>query len=265
MSSTNNTTEAARSRASAARVSDLMRRASSLAERGMYEEAIAHVEKAIAICPHEPRCSLELANLYRAQNRFVQAIEAIRRAVELDPLNTSAQEQLMQILVDLGRYDEAIAAGRRLLGQFPKNLYARDVLGIAYVQQGRLDKALEVTNELIRLAPSDPAHHFKKAVLMQQKGEVAHAMAEFLRVVELDPDGDMAEDAREAIGALDGYQLRQVLTIAIEDLVFRTKLTLDPESASRERGFLLSSAGIAALRQIDIDELPGEARNRFYH
>lgn len=250
---------------SSARLSSLMRRANSLAERGMYDEAIAHVKEAIAICPQEPKCSVQLANLYRAQNKMGPAIEAMKKAVALDPKDSGTQEQLLQALVELARYDEAITLGRKLLAAFPRNLFARDVLGIAYLQQGRIDESLKVTSELIRLAPADPAHHFKKAVLLQQKGEIAQAMSAFTRALEMDPGGDMADDAREAIAALDSYQLRQILTIAVEDVVFRTKLILDPESASNERGFKLSSSGIMTLRQIDIESLPGDAQNRYYH
>lgn len=265
MSGQSGISEHGRGKSDAARVSGLMRRANSLAERGMYDEAIARIEEAMAISPQEPRCRVELANIYKAQNRIGAAVEAMQRAVELDPRNSNVQEQLLQILIEIGRYDDAIHTGRRLLKQSPRNIYARDVLGIAYVQQGEIDKALQVTNELIRLIPSDPAHHFKKAVLLQQKGEITQAMAEFIRALELDPDGELSDDTREAISALDSYQLRQVLTIALEDIVFRAKLLLDPESASRERGFLLSPSGISALRQIDVDSLPAEAENRYYH
>lgn len=247
------------------RLSSLMRRANSLAEQGLYDEAIARVKEAIAIYPQEPKCSVQLANLYRAQNKIGPAIEAMKKAIDLDPKDSGTQEQLLQTLIELGRYDEAITLGRKLLRSFPKNMYARDVLGIAYLQQGQIDESLKVTGELIRLSPADPAHHFKKAVLLQQKGEIAQAMTSFTRALEMDPDGDMADDAREAIAALDSYQLRQILTIAVEDVVFRTKLILDPESASLERGFKLSPSGVMTLRQVDIESLPGDTQNRYYN
>ena len=265
MCRTDNTAESGRTRGAGARLSALMKRASSLAERGMYDEAVANIKEAMAICPQNPKCSVQLANIYRAQNRIGLAVEAMQKAVELDPKNSTVQEQLLQTLVELGRYDEAISVGGKLLKRSRKNLYARDVLSIAYLQQGRLDKALELTNELIRLAPTDSLHHFKKAVLLQQIGEIPQAMAAFTRALEMDPEGEMADDAREAIAALDGYQLRQILTIAVEDTVFKTKLMLNPESASQERGFLLSSSGVSAIRQMDLGSLTGELQNGHCH
>lgn len=264
MDERNGITESTKAK-SGARVSSLMRRADSLAQRGLYDEAIAQVKQAMLICPTEPKCSLRLANLYLAQNKIGPAIEAMKHAVALNPKDSSAQERLLQALIETGRYDEAIKLSRKMLTMFPRSLFARDVLGMAYLQQGRIDESLRVTDELIRLAPSDPAHHIKKAVLLQQKGEIAQAMSAFTRALELDPGGDLADDARAAIAALDSYQMRQILTIAVEDVVFRTKLRLDPQAATMERGFLLSPSGIATLRRIDLESLPTDSQNRYYH
>ena len=260
-----NNSEQNNAKSNAARLASLIKRAGSLLESGSYDKAIERIREAMTISPRDARCYIQLSKAYKAQNKIGPAIDAMQRAVEIDPSNTTVREQLLRTLLEIGRYDEAISISCELLKQLPKNVFVRDVLGIIYLQQGELDKALQITNELIRLDPVDPAHHFKKAVLLQQKGQITEAMQAFIRSLEMDPEGDMADDAREAIAALDSYQLRQILTIAVEDAVFKTKLILDPDSAARERGFLLSSGGVAALKQIDLDDLPGDAANRYYH
>ncbi len=68
MSETINTSEPGRSRSNAARVANLVKRANSYAEQGMYEEAIANIKEAITICPTDARFSVQLANIYKAQN-----------------------------------------------------------------------------------------------------------------------------------------------------------------------------------------------------
>jgi tetratricopeptide (TPR) repeat protein len=242
-----------------------MKRATTLVEQGMYDEAITNIKEAIALCPGDARFNVQLANIYRAQNRMGPAIEAMQAAIELDPKDGDVQQQLLRTLLEMGRYDEAITTSNRLLKMHPRNLLARDILGIAYLQQGRLDSALKVTNELIHLAPTDAAHHFKKAVLLQQKGEIAQAMTAFLLALEMEPEGELADDAREAIAALDSFQLRQVLTLAVEDAVFKAKLLLNPEAGLAERGFRLSGSGISTLRQLDLGNLPGDPQSRYYH
>ena len=67
---------------------------------------------------------------------------------------------------------------------------------------------------------------------------------------------------------LDSDQLRQIITLALEDYIFRAKLTRDPVAAAMERGFQLSFAGMSALKQIQFDELPevySEWKQRYYH
>jgi tetratricopeptide (TPR) repeat protein len=215
-------------------VAAYLKRVNALEREGMYEEAIESLQKVIDLAPNSAKHRIHLANLYHAQRRIDRAIDAMQRAVELDPKNASCHESLLQFYLELGEYDRAIDFGRKLLRKFPRNLYARDILGVAYLQ----------------------------------KGDFAHSIDEFIRVVEMDPDGDMSDNAREAIIALDGYQLRQIVTLAVEDPLFRARLSRDPEDAVRQRGFSLSMTGMMALRQIEFDLLldPSlQQRQMFYH
>jgi len=209
-------TSSARQKAGAV-VAAYLRRVSALEQRGQYEEAIESLKKVIDLAPTNARYRVRLANLYHAQRRIEHAIKAMRQAIELDPRNASSYETLLQFYIEVGRYDEAISFGRELLRRFPRNLYARDILGVAYLQ----------------------------------KGDLARSIAEFIQVVEMDPDGQLSANAREAIIALDGYQLLQIVTLAAEDPLFRAKLCRDPEDAIRERWFNLSCTGMVALRQIE--------------
>lgn len=242
-----------------------MKQAESLAEEGLFEEAIAQAKKMIAIYPHEPGCCIQLAKFYYAQNKMGPAIEAMKIAVDLDPNNSINQERLLKALMQLERYDEAIKYARGMLVTFPRSLSARDALAMAYLQMGKLDHALGAIEELIALAPQEASYYFKKGVLLQQKGKIREAMRVFMMTVELDPGGDFADNAREAIASLDSFQLKRILSIASEDAVFRIKLMRNPASATRERGFALSPHGVAALRQLDFSWLPVENGNNSYH
>ncbi|MEN6519971.1 MAG: tetratricopeptide repeat protein [Armatimonadota bacterium] len=254
-------------RGNSARAAAYLRRVTTLARQGNYDEAIQAMEKAIALAPDKPGHCVRLAGLYRAQRKMDKAIQAIERAIELDPYNPSPQEALLQIYVEAGKYDEAISGSKGLLKRYPRNTFALDVLGLSYLQKGMLDEALQVTSRLVRLAPLDSANHYKKAVLFQQKGDCARAIEEFSRVIEMDPDGDLSTDAREAIASLDEYQLRQIATLATEDRLFMMKLLRNPDGAARERGFVLSVAGIMALKQMDFTSLSshGSEQQKYYH
>lgn len=254
-------------RGNSVRAAAYLRRVTTLARQGNYDEAIQTMEKAIALAPDKPGHCVRLAELYRAQRKMDQAIQAIQRAIELDPCNPSPHEALLQIYVEAGKYDEAINGSKGLLKKHPRNMFALDVLGLSYLQKGMLDEALQVTARLVHLDPMDSANYFKKAVLFQQKGDCARAIEEFSRVIEMDPNGEMSDDAREALASLDEYQLKHIATLATEDRLFLMKLLRDPVMAARERGFVLSLAGMMALKQIDFTSLTkhGNEQQRYYH
>ena len=209
-----------------------------------------------------------LANLYRNQRHIDEAIGAVKKAIKVRPSTAEPREMLLEMLLQLNKFDDAIREAKELIHLSPRSLIARDVLSIAYLQTGLLEKAIQVTNEMITIDPNSPANHFKKAVLFQQKGEVGSAIHEFSRVLEMQPELDMAEQAQQAIDTLDSYQMRHIVMLAVEDYIFRAKLIHDPESAAMERGYYLSYAGMSALKQMqfeDINDVYSEWKQKYYH
>lgn len=255
------------SRGTAVREAAYLRRVRSLEQMGMYDEAIQTLGKAIALAPGKASHCIRLAELYRAQRKMMPAIRAMKRAIELNPSDPSPQETLLQMYLEAGELDDAIRESKLIIKRHPKNLFALDVLGLAYLQKGFLDQALQITTKLIHLNPRDAANHFKKGVLFQQKGDCGGAIEEFSRVIDMEPESEMSEAAREAVTALDGYQLRQIITLASEDRLFCAKLMRDPELAIAERGFILSMTGLLTLRQMDFANLQssGSDSQRYYH
>ncbi len=249
------------------RESAYIRRARQLERGGQYPEAIESLQKAMEIAPDKASYCLMLAELYRAQHMIEPALEAVKRACELDPEDSACQEALLQMYIEYGRLDAAIVECQRILKSQPKSVLALDVLGLAYLQQGYFDKALRITTKLIHLNPTDSTNHFKRAVLLQQKGDCARAIEEFTRVIEMEPDGEMSEAAGQAVMVLDGLQLRQIAMLAEDDGLFHAKLIRDPEMAIAERGFVLSYAGTMALRQMEFDTVVDMEQNRqnYYH
>jgi len=230
-----------------------LRRAASQEQKGEYRRAIENMRKALKIAPGRASSYARLAVLCRAARRFDEALQALRAAAECDPGDPELREMLLQVCMESGKYELAINESRHLLKRWPRNVYARDVLSMAYLQIGDYDKALRVTDELIFIDPLDATNHFKKAIIYQQKGEIGSAMVEYSRVAEIDPESDVAQDAQEAMASLDDFQLRQIITLALEDSGFRARLARDVEGAAAEKGFVLSGGGVSALRQMDFD------------
>src|SRR5262249_14663283 len=213
------------------------------------------MSRALQLASDNPQYYVSLAGLLREARRYEEALAILNIGLDVDARHSELLENLCELYLEQGMLDDAIRIGNRLLRVSPNSLHARDILGVAYLQQGRINEALRIADQMVHLNPLDASHHFKKAVLFQQKGMVSSALHEFVRVLELEPDGEMAEDARDAIESIDGQQMKQIIMLAAEDIVFRAKLRRNPEDAARERGFSLSYAGYHALHQLDYDTL----------
>jgi len=246
-------------------VIDLIDQAERLNDDGEFEEAYKIARQAFRRKLDQIDQIKRLAEIFRIQRKLTPAIHLLEKAIRTDPSDFTVHEDLLRILLDSNRFEEAVTICDQLLAIYPKHVIAKDVLGIAYMQLGFIDKALRATEDLIRLDPTSPHHHFKKAVLLQQKGEIAPAMTSFLRVLEMEFDSEVAFEAKDAIDLLDRYQLKQILSIASDDSVFRAKLRLDPVSAFMERGFVLSTNGISILNQLDINSVPKDSRISHYN
>ena len=190
-----------------------------------------------------------------------QAESILQGGLRIAPDNRDLLESIAEVALEMGQPWKAIEYAQRLLRLCDKSLAARDVLGVAYLQLGRVNEALRMADQMVTISPMDPGHHFKKAVLFQQQGMLREALHEFLRVADLTPDTEMGDEARQAVEAMDSQQMRQIILLAAEDSVFRTKLRRDPLDASLERGFFLSEAGSCALQSLDLDGLAAYSGN----
>ncbi len=234
-----------------ARARRLARRAETLADAGRVEEAIACQSEVAALRPEDSGAFFRLGLLYREARRIGPAVDALRRAQCLSPDERDPREALIETLLEANRYPEVISEGRALVRLAPRSLFARDVLCVAYLQTGQLDKAVLVTGEMILLDPLSPAHHFKRAMLFQQQGSLKAAVGEYGRALDMaSPGSEVHDDAGDALRALDEFQAHQIILLASEDRMFRTKLRLDTAQAVDERGFCLSEDGLMRLQAL---------------
>lgn len=243
-------------------------RAEKLISEGNYRQAISSLERAIHSGADTYHCTLRIAEIYRQLRCHTAARAAAEQAIALAPSRIPAYEVLMEVAQEAGDRESTMSACQSLIKLAPRHIPAYNALGAAYVQIGDVEAAMRVARTLIRLEPESAAHHFKMALLCQHQGEVALAVHEFMQTIRLAPNDDHAEAARDALETLDIFQINQIITLAIEDRVFRTKLARTPVDAAIERGFALSEAGDQLLTEFCADsltELPETIRPMVYN
>lgn len=245
-----------------------LRRAERCVERGQVDEAIQSLEMALEFGADRYSCYLRLARLYQMGRRWQEAVSAAEKAIAERPDRLSAREAVIALHLESRNYARAVDASKALLKLSPRHVPARDALGTAYIGLGDVEAAMRVANDLIRIDPHDPTHHFKKALLCQHRGEMRLAIEELERVLAMAPESDIAESARDQLDTLDTFQLEQILTLAVEDIVFRAKLLRDPDQAAVERGYYLSETGRYILHDMaaqGFPEIPADCRPSLYH
>jgi len=243
-------------------------RAEAMVAAGEIDRALDHLRRLVAAVPDSVRGCLRMATLLRERNRPGEALDVLRRAVARSPKSVPSREMLAELCLEAGHWEEAVAQCRELLQVSPRSLLARDVLSAAYLQRGLLEKALRVIDEMVRLDPHDAGSHFKRGVLLQQIGNISGAVYAFQRALDMAPDSEAGDESRAALEMLDSYQIRQVITLAVEDLGFRIQLRRDPGGAVAGKGYTLSETGLHALMQMRFDDLPEAPpgwRHHFYH
>lgn len=156
------------------------------AGRGLWPQALAHLQDALVLEPQEVadwRSSAELAIL---GGRHAQAIEFARHAVSLEPDAASlgglgeaffAAEQVDSALVYLRR---AVARG----GGAPR---VRFNLANAMEVAGLHEEAGHHFRTFLKEQPNDPVGHFNYAIHLQKQGQLDGALAEVDQALRLDP------------------------------------------------------------------------------
>jgi len=237
-----------------ARARRLARRALNLADAGRFDEAIACQTEVVVLRPNDGDAHLRLGLLYREVHCIDDALMAFRRATTLDPNQSDPREALIETLLEAGRYPETISEAKVLVRMSARNVFARDVLSVAYLQLGDLERALHMTTEMVRLDPLNAGHHFKRALLYQQQGNLSGALGEYERARDLALAGsELQDDALEALDAMDDFQLRQIFVLASEDLAFRYALIHDVATAASDRGYALTHDGLLRARQFALE------------
>ena len=95
---------------------------------GKYEEAIAHLQRAVAIGPSQAVTYADLGEACIKLGRPAEALAYQQKAVSLDPFNPQLQKSEIVSYINLKQYADAKAALERYLKVFPQDSFMRQML-----------------------------------------------------------------------------------------------------------------------------------------
>lgn len=234
-----------------------------------------------------------------------QGASMLRLARKSHSDNFDVLFNLGMTLSDLGELDEAVDCLEQATRVSPANAHAWTALGVAYARCRKQEAARPALEQAVRLAPNDP-HSLKNlgglllreageerraleclskaAVLLPQDagvwygcaqahealGELASADVAYQRVIQLSPEGPMADDAKAGRGRIaeqnfhagSGRKLRMDAVLFCADALKRFS-TMSPKEIERVAAeiAILGSRGLDVsnpAKRYSIRALPGD-------
>jgi tetratricopeptide (TPR) repeat protein len=123
---------------------------------------------------------------YRRRRRYEEALADLNRALELEPHDTLAPASRGVTYWLMGRYEEALADLNRVLELEPHDTWALANRGLTYQLMGRYEEALADFGRALELDPSYAWALANQGETYRRMGRYEEALADFGRALELD-------------------------------------------------------------------------------
>lgn len=152
------------------------------------EEALRHLDRALANAPHDDRLWCLRAQAMLQLDRPAEALDAARRASGLDPTEEWSHRLASVALVNLGRTKEAVEEAReavRLAPHLPivRVQLAQAMATLPELRRSAYDEALAA----VTLDPTEPECHLVVADTARKLGWTRQAEAAYRQVLTMDP------------------------------------------------------------------------------
>jgi len=157
-----------------------------LKKTGRLEEKIEQLVRIVDREPYDETKTLELADTYRKLNRYSQAIIFYRKVLDFNPGSFEAHYGLGITLKLLGKYDDALEEIKTALEiKISPDVYR--TLGEIYFNKGIIDLAIRNFQESIILDPSLAEGHFLLGFALGEKGKIDESLEEVKKAIALNP------------------------------------------------------------------------------
>jgi Tfp pilus assembly protein PilF len=179
-----------------------LQQASSLMNRKQYAEARAIYEGLLAKYPQVHQLHPLIARTYYGENRYDEAIAHLKRALEAAPDSVEVKLLLGNVLVEKGD----AAAGQALLATIDDRQVKDPTtflnVGIVLFNQGKSAEALAYFEKDVALFPDYPDAYYYRGITHLQLGHLDLAKADLQKFVAMAPEAPEAATAKKILDQL---------------------------------------------------------------
>ena len=159
-----------------------------LTKKGMTNEALNQLEKALKINPNLTEALCSKGNIFLSQSRIEDAFACYRQAMNKNPKDARIPAKIGMELVSLGRPEEAIPYYERAAQLQPNNAEAQVTLGGLLATLEKPEEAAIYFTKALKLDPKQPAIYNYIGNGFLQMGQYQQAIKFFKQALVFNPD-----------------------------------------------------------------------------
>lgn len=160
--------------------------------RGMLDEALLYMEKAIEQDPNSLFLKKELAILYLHKEENEKALAVVEEILEKDPDSVDALVMAATIKKTLNKDADVKPIYEKILLKDPKRKSVYQILGKMYFSEGDMDNAFRVYEKMLEQFPDNYVGFYYIGEIYGVRAEYEKAEASFLKALKLAPTLDEA-------------------------------------------------------------------------
>jgi Tfp pilus assembly protein PilF len=171
-----------------------------------FEEAVSHLQKAVAIYPDFFEAQLLLGKLFVEKNQWVKAMEELTRALKINPNSVSAMVLMGEVYRRQRKYKEAQEVLENALKVEQNSWDANYTLGRVYWETNNLAKAGFYIAHTLELQPNLADAHLLAGNIFVRAGLPNNALVEYQEYLRLSPKGEFSVEVHNLVDKLKKSQ-----------------------------------------------------------
>jgi tetratricopeptide (TPR) repeat protein len=183
-----------------------LRAAQALLSRGDLDGAERELRRALELDPENAIAVHDLGLVFWRRGQTDEALPLLEQAARLDSTKVEPHSSLAAAYMTLDRFNDAASELETAVKLAPENTETRLMYANALERTGDFEEALRQYQRCLVLAPDQVVAYYRAAVLHLRSGRKAEARKLLEEMLEREPSGRFAQEARTLLREAAGEQ-----------------------------------------------------------